>query len=175
MRYALVTCSISYQSKLSVMAVRLEMDDIQVKRANQSAADECMRYAKVKDEQFRVIKDVVCGRDKFVSLPTGYGKSLIYGVLLGYIFDKRSVREVRSKTVTIAPKRQRAINDATAHPHLRTAAQAARRLGPATPKEEVQVTREDPPHQVAGEQLRQRPLLPSLPCPFPLEARSQEG
>ena len=28
MRYALITCS-SYESKLSVMAVRLEMDDIQ--------------------------------------------------------------------------------------------------------------------------------------------------
>ena len=30
-----------------------------------------MGHAKVKDEQFRVIEDVVRGRDTFVSLPTG--------------------------------------------------------------------------------------------------------
>ena len=42
-------------------------------------------------------------------------------------------------------------------------------------QEEVQVEREDPPLQVTGELLPQRPLLPSLPCPYPLEARSQEG
>ena len=62
------------------MAVRLEMDDVQVKRAIQSAGER-MGHAKVKDKQFRVIKDVVRGRDTFVSLPTGYGKSLYYGVL----------------------------------------------------------------------------------------------
>ena len=38
----------SYQSKLSVMAVRLEMDDVQVKRAIQWAGDR-MGHAKVKD------------------------------------------------------------------------------------------------------------------------------
>ena len=62
----------SYQSKLSdisVMAVRLEMDDVQVKRAIQSAGER-MGHAKVKDEQFRVIEDVVRGRDTFVSVPT---------------------------------------------------------------------------------------------------------
>ena len=37
-----------------------------------------MGYAKVKDEQLRVIEDVVRGRDTFVSLPTATG----YGVLL---------------------------------------------------------------------------------------------
>ena len=51
------------------MAVRLEMDDVQVKRAIQSAGER-MGHAKVKDEQFRVIEDVVRGRDTFVSLPT---------------------------------------------------------------------------------------------------------
>ena len=35
-----------------------------------------MGYAKVKDEQFRVVEDVVRGRDTFVSLPTGYGTRL---------------------------------------------------------------------------------------------------
>ena len=35
-----------------------------------------------------------------------------------YIFDEKSVREVRSKPLTIAPNRQRARNNATADPHL---------------------------------------------------------
>ena len=33
------------------------------------------------------MKCFVGGRDTFVSLPTGYGKSLIYGIL-PYVFDK---------------------------------------------------------------------------------------
>ena len=70
------------------MAVRLEMDDVQVKRAIQSAGER-MGHAKVKDEQFRVIEDVVRGRDTFVSLATGYGKSLCYGVL-PWVFDELS-------------------------------------------------------------------------------------
>ena len=47
LRYALIAYS-SYQSKLSVMAVRLEMDDVQVKRAIQSSGER-MGHAKVKD------------------------------------------------------------------------------------------------------------------------------
>ena len=45
------------------------MDDVQVKRAIQSAGEH-MEHAKVKDEEFRVIEDVVRGRDTFVSVPT---------------------------------------------------------------------------------------------------------
>ena len=102
-------------------------------RFDQSAGER-MGYAKVKDEQFRVIEDVVRGRDTFVSLPTGYGKSLVTAFCYGYKFDELSVREVRSKPLTIVPKSQRARNDhATADPHLRRAAQAARRLSPTTP------------------------------------------
>ena len=81
LRYALIAFS-SYQSKLSVMAVKLEleMDDVLVLRAIQSAGER-MGYAKVKDKQFRVIEDVVRGRDTFVSLPTGYGVLICYGYL----------------------------------------------------------------------------------------------
>ena len=52
------------------MAVTLEMDDVQLKRVIQSAG-ECMGYAKVMDEQFRV-KMTRSG----TRLPTRYGKSL---------------------------------------------------------------------------------------------------
>ena len=98
LRYALIAYS-SYQSKLSVMAVRLEMDDVQVKRAIQSAGKR-MGHAKVKDEQFRV---VVRGRDTFVSLPTGYGKSLCYGVL-PWVFDELSRNSTkRSIVIVVSP------------------------------------------------------------------------
>ena len=38
-------------------------------------------FANLKPEQHRAIVELVRGRDTFVSLPTGYGKSLIYQVL----------------------------------------------------------------------------------------------
>ena len=100
LRYALIAYS-SYQSKLSVMAVRLEIDDVQVKRAIQSAGER-MGHAKVKDEQFRVIEDVVRGRDTFVSLPTGYGKSLCYGVL-PWVFDELSRNSTKDRYSRISP------------------------------------------------------------------------
>ena len=101
LRYALIAYS-NYQSKLSVMAVRLEMDDVQVKRAIQSAGER-MGHAKVKDEQFRIIEDVVRGRDTFVSLPTGYGKSLSYGVL-PWVFDELSRNSTkRSIVIVVSP------------------------------------------------------------------------
>ena len=52
------TLVINLSYLLSVMAVRLEMDNVQVKRAIQSAGER-MGHAKVKDEQFPVIEDVV--------------------------------------------------------------------------------------------------------------------
>ena len=71
LRYALIAYS-SYQSKLSVMAVRLEMDDVQVIRAIQSAGER-MGHEKGRDEQFRVIEDVVRGRDTFVAYQQDMG------------------------------------------------------------------------------------------------------
>ena len=62
-----------------------------------------MGHAKVKDEQFRVIEDVVRGRDTFVSLPTGYGKSLCYGVL-PWVFDELSWNSTkRSIVIVVSP------------------------------------------------------------------------
>ena len=47
---------------------------------------------KLKEKQ-EVILSFIQGHDSFVSLPTGYGKSLIYGIL-PTIFDKLKGRQV---------------------------------------------------------------------------------
>ena len=43
-------------------------------------------YPTLKDEQLEAIVNFAQGKDCFVALPTGYGKSVIYGVL-PYVFD----------------------------------------------------------------------------------------
>ena len=35
----------------------------------------------LKEKQYEAVKEYLKGNDTFVSLPTGYGKSLIYGIL----------------------------------------------------------------------------------------------
>ena len=72
-----------------------------VKRAIQSAGER-MGHAKVKDEQFRVIEDVVRGRDTFVRLPNNR-KSLCYGVLT-WVFDELSRNSTkRSIVIVVSP------------------------------------------------------------------------
>ena len=44
-------------------------------------------YEKLKEEQLLAIDEFVSGKDVFVSLPTGFGKSLIYG-LLPAVYDR---------------------------------------------------------------------------------------
>ena len=44
-------------------------------------------YANVKSEQLKVVTGIVEGRDVFVVLPTGYGKSLCYACL-PIVFDQ---------------------------------------------------------------------------------------
>ena len=55
----------------------------------QNAVKEILEQIKVhlKDKQIKAISRFCSGNDVFVSLPTGYGKSLIYA-LLPLIFDK---------------------------------------------------------------------------------------
>ena len=56
----------------------------------QQALDEIVRemgFTKLKPKQLEAIVAVVSGNDTFVSLPTGYGKSVVYGVLPP-LFDK---------------------------------------------------------------------------------------
>ncbi len=55
-------------------------------------------YLSLKAEQQQAILNFVSGRDVFVSLPTGYGKSLCF-VLLPNIFD--SIRKVVNKSLVL--------------------------------------------------------------------------
>ena len=51
---------------------------------------ECARqlgYDSLKEKQLEAIVSFVRGNDTFVSLPTGYGKSIVFGIL-PLLFDK---------------------------------------------------------------------------------------
>ena len=68
-------------------------EDMQLKEQDGYAVliTECalqLGYEGVKDKQMEAILAVVRGKDTFVSLPTGFGKSMIYGVL-PVVFDKK--------------------------------------------------------------------------------------
>ena len=43
-------------------------------------------YARLKEEQYAVIKDLIDGQDVFAALPTGFGKSVCFACLPG-VFD----------------------------------------------------------------------------------------
>ena len=60
-------------------------------------------YTSLKEEQKKALFSFVTGRDVFVSLPTGYGKSLCYA-LLPFIFDvKRGLVEKKSVVMVVSP------------------------------------------------------------------------
>ena len=56
----------------------------------------------LKTEQRRAISDLVSGRDVFVSLPTGYGKSFCYG-LLPAVFDHLRSSMGTSIVICVSP------------------------------------------------------------------------
>ena len=64
----------------------------------------CQRlgYTKLKDEQLRTVRDVLSGLDTFVSLPTGYGKSLCYAIL-PWAFDELRNTEKASIVLVVSP------------------------------------------------------------------------
>lgn len=62
-----------------------------------SAAATSLGYT-LKPEQERGLQEFVAGKDVFISLPTGFGKSLCY-ILLPRIFD--TLREVDRKSITL--------------------------------------------------------------------------
>ena len=51
-----------------------------------TAAAAKLGYCDVKNEQREVVRAIATGRDVFVALPTGFGKSLCYAVL-PFVFD----------------------------------------------------------------------------------------
>ena len=56
----------------------------------QQALDEVLRetgFTQLRPKQREAVEALVSGKDVFVSLPTGYGKSVIYGILPS-LFDK---------------------------------------------------------------------------------------
>ena len=60
-------------------------------------------YERLKEEQLLAIEKFVTGSDVFVSLPTGFGKSLIYG-LLPAVFDRlKGYREPISVALIVSP------------------------------------------------------------------------
>ena len=61
-------------------------DDTFIKRAIDKATN-YLGYNEVKELQWKVIAEVVSGRDVFAVLPTGFGKSLCYGCL-PIVFDE---------------------------------------------------------------------------------------
>ena len=57
----------------------------------------------LKDEQKKALHSFVSGKDVFVTLPTGYGKSLCYA-LLPIVFDKiQGIAESRSIVMVVSP------------------------------------------------------------------------
>ena len=77
------------------------MCDVRMERAMELA---CQRlgYTKLKDEQLRTVRDVLSGLDTFVSLPTGYGKSLCYAIL-PWAFDELRNTEKASIVLVVSP------------------------------------------------------------------------
>ena len=59
-------------------------------------------YTKLKDEQLRTVRDVLSGLDTFVSLPTGYGKSLCYA-FLPWAFDELRNTKKASIALVVSP------------------------------------------------------------------------
>lgn len=67
-----------------------------------NAAARSVGYAELKEEQERAILSFLNGKDVFVSLPTGYGKSLCYG-LLPKVFDMLRETPGASIAMVVSP------------------------------------------------------------------------
>lgn len=75
--------------------------DVKLKCAIDKAAS-LLGYSNLKSQQTQSILEFVKGRDVFVSLPTGFGKSLCY-VLLPLVFDELRKVEKKSLILIVSP------------------------------------------------------------------------
>ena len=83
---------------------------VQKKRSGQSSdylsvisdAASSVGYSTLKNEQIRAIEAFVGGKDVFISLPTGYGKSLCFA-LLPRVFDMIRGVDIASIPIIISP------------------------------------------------------------------------
>lgn len=66
-------------------------------------AFESLGYTSVREEQMESARAILEGRDVFVSLPTGSGKSLCYGCLPLEFDTLRSVTQGKSIVVVVSP------------------------------------------------------------------------
>ena len=62
----------------------------------------CYEYENLKEEQESALEEFVSGKDVFVSLPTGSGKSLCYGLLSSVFNTLRNV-EKTSIAIVVSP------------------------------------------------------------------------
>ena len=67
-----------------------------------TAADN-LGYTSIKPEQESAIVSFLRGNDVFVSLPTGYGKSLCYAALPSYAFDQVRASSHPSIVIVVSP------------------------------------------------------------------------
>lgn len=61
-----------------------------------------MGYQELRGKQETILQEYICGRDTFVSLPTGSGKSLCY-CALPLVFDKLRKIQDRSIALVVSP------------------------------------------------------------------------
>ena len=78
-----------------------KMDGGRLSECLQMAAEE-LGFSELTPEQAVVVENFVRGRDVFVSLPTGSGKSLCYGVL-PVLFDQLQRSDRRAIVVVVSP------------------------------------------------------------------------
>ena len=83
------------QRSLGVMSCRLSSDELLHLIRDSASA---LGINTLKPDQEKAILHVVLGRDVFVALPTGYGKSLCYFVL-PLVFDR--VRDVSNRSIVL--------------------------------------------------------------------------
>ena len=95
----------SIEEMASGSRCRVEYDYYDYERALINQAANHLGYSSLKREQEAAIFYFVVGNDVFVSLPTGFGKSLCYGVL-PFVFDLKRFGDMtlrRSIVVVISP------------------------------------------------------------------------